>query len=77
MGTFSFVVVTFLEVFVGREVFAGTAALEGFVAPEVFDGTAALEGFVAPEVVAGTTGCSVSLGMFGDARGVFSEEAVG
>jgi hypothetical protein len=62
MGTFSFVVVSFLEVFVGREVFVGAAALEVFVAREVFAGPAA---------------CSVSLRMFADVREVFADEAVG
>jgi len=79
MGTFSFVGVSFLEVFVARgEVFAGAAALELSVARgEVFAGAAALEVFVAREVFAGTAGCSVSLRMFADVREVFPEEAVG
>jgi hypothetical protein len=77
MGTFSFVVVSFLEVFVAREVFAGAAALEVFVAREVFAGAAALEVSVAREVFAGAAACWVSLRMFADLREVFPEEAVG
>jgi hypothetical protein len=62
MGTFSFVVVSFFEVFVAREVFAGAGALDVFVAREVF---------------AGAAGCSVSLRMFADLREVFPGGAVG